>query len=200
VVFHDSVFSSIFVTRFAATIKEIAFIYLMSVVLRVLNTDHVPWIDTLSWLMIVLVCMAECFVWVAVLLYRFRYYVFEESTWFLICIANLIASIQLWKTTNHTDGRGLLLVFNFAFALSYMPFQLLNLDFLWRNANNNPAPGADGKSLATRLWEGTLRSIRVKNRRTDPEAWGGWLGLLWMIGYFATFVPAWMYCIAKVLA
>ena len=51
VVFHDSVFSSIFVTRFLATIKEIAFIYLMSVVLRALNTDHIAWIDALSWLM-----------------------------------------------------------------------------------------------------------------------------------------------------
>lgn len=200
VVFHDSVFSSIFVTRFLATIKEIAFIYLMSRVLRELNTGHIVWIDALSWLMMVLVVMAECFVWGAVLLYRFRYYVYEESTWFFICIANTVASIVLWQGTETMSGRGLLLGFNFAFALSYAPFQLLNLRFLWVNAIRNPAPAAGGRPLTTRLIEGTMRSIRIKNRRTDSESWGGWLGLLWMIGYFATFVPVWMYCIATVLA
>ncbi|HVT33972.1 MAG TPA: hypothetical protein VHE37_00200 [Nevskiaceae bacterium] len=200
VVFHDSAFSSIFVTRTLATIKEIAFIYLMSLVLRELNTAHIAWIDALSWLMVVLVMVAECFVWGAVLLYRFRYYVYEESTWLFIAIANTIASIVLWQQgTEPMSGRGLLLGFNFAFAVSYLPFQLLNLRFLWLNADRNPPPAAGGRPLSARLAEGMWRSIRTKNRRTDPESWGGWLGLLWMIGYFATFVPAWMYCIARVL-
>ena len=200
VVFHDSWFSSIFVTRTLATIKEIAFIYLMSEVLRALNTTHVAWIDALSWLMMILVVMAECFVWGAVLLYRFRYYVYEETTWLLICIGNTIASIVLWQGTDPHSGRGLLLGLNFLFAVGYVPFQLLNLRYLWNNANNNPAPESGGLPLGTRLVQGMWRSIRAKNRRTDLESWGGWVGIWWMIGYFATFVPAWMYAIAKVLA
>jgi len=199
VVFHDSVFSSIFLTRTLATIKEVAFIYLMSRVLRELNTENLAWIDTLSWLMMALVVMAECFVWGAVLLYRFRHYVYEESTWLFICIANTAASIALWQGTEPMSARGLLLGLNFVFAVSYVPFQLLNLRFLWLNAIRNPAPASGGRPLTARLMQGLWRSIRTKNRRTDPEAWGGWLGLLWMIGYFATFVPAWMYYIAKLL-
>jgi hypothetical protein len=38
------------------------------------------------------------------------------------------------------------------------------------------------------------QSLRLKNRRTDAAAWGGWVGLLWMIGYWATLIPAWLYC------
>ena len=41
VVFHDSIFSSIFLTRVFATFSEIAYIFLFSRVLRLLNTDHV---------------------------------------------------------------------------------------------------------------------------------------------------------------
>ncbi len=44
VVFHDSVFSSIFVTRLFATFSEIAYIFLFSYVLRLLNIDHVEWV------------------------------------------------------------------------------------------------------------------------------------------------------------
>ena len=45
VVFHDSIFSSIFVTRLFATFSEIAYIFLFSYVLRLLNIDHVEWVS-----------------------------------------------------------------------------------------------------------------------------------------------------------
>ena len=52
VVFHDSIFSSIFVTRLLATFSEIALIFLFSHVLRLLNIDKVEWVSALSWLMV----------------------------------------------------------------------------------------------------------------------------------------------------
>src|SRR5215510_466228 len=52
VVFHNSPFSSIFLTRLFATFSEIAYIYLLSHVLRLMNTDHVGWINIVSWLMV----------------------------------------------------------------------------------------------------------------------------------------------------
>jgi hypothetical protein len=52
VVFHNSIFSSIFVTRLFATFSEIAYIFLASHVLRLLNIDHVEWVIALSWLMV----------------------------------------------------------------------------------------------------------------------------------------------------
>jgi hypothetical protein len=63
VVFHDSVFSSIFVTRLFATFSEIACIFLFSYVLRLLNIDHVEWMIALSWLMLTVVVISEGFVW-----------------------------------------------------------------------------------------------------------------------------------------
>lgn len=45
VVFHDSAFSSVFVTRFLATFSEVAYICLFSNVLCLLNVDQVGWVD-----------------------------------------------------------------------------------------------------------------------------------------------------------
>jgi hypothetical protein len=44
------------------------------------------------------------------------------------------------------------------------------------------------------LAKGLKQSILLKNRRTDAAAWVGWVGLLWMTGYWATLIPAWVYC------
>src|SRR5215472_11975563 len=70
VVFHDSIFSSIFVTRLLATFSEIAYIFLFSHVLRLLNLDQVIWLNALSWLMVIIVIISQCFVWAAILTER----------------------------------------------------------------------------------------------------------------------------------
>ena len=67
VVFHDSVASSIFVTRVLATFSEVAYISLLSYVLRLLNIDHVKWVTALSWLIVALVVISQSFVWAAIL-------------------------------------------------------------------------------------------------------------------------------------
>jgi hypothetical protein len=67
VVFHDSIFSSIFVTRLLATFSEIAYVFLLSHVLRLLNINHVEWVIALSWLMVAQVVISQGLVWVAVL-------------------------------------------------------------------------------------------------------------------------------------
>ena len=51
-----------------------------------------------------------------------------------------------------------------------------------------------------RLGTGLRRSIEVKNRRADAHSWGGIVGLMWMIGYWATLLPMWVYYIVAVLA
>src|SRR5499427_796022 len=45
VVFHDTPLSSICLTRLLATFAEVAFIYQLSHVLRLLNVDRVGWVD-----------------------------------------------------------------------------------------------------------------------------------------------------------
>ena len=67
VVFHDTPLSSIFLTRLLATFAEVAFIYQLSHVLRLLNVDRVGWVDAFSWLMVMLVVVSQVFVWSAIL-------------------------------------------------------------------------------------------------------------------------------------
>ena len=43
------------------------------------------------------------------------------------------------------------------------------------------------------------RAVRVKNRRTDADSWGGLIGLTWITGYWATLIPMWLYYIVRVL-
>ena len=47
------------------------------------------------------------------------------------------------------------------------------------------------------LKKGLYQSIQVKNLTTQPEAWGGTLGMTWMIGYFAALIPVWIYLILR---
>jgi hypothetical protein len=92
VVFHDSIFSSIFVTRLFATFSEIAYIFLLSHVLRLLNINNVEWVIALSWVMVALVVISQGFVWAAILTEQLKLYYYEELGWALIFVANTIAS------------------------------------------------------------------------------------------------------------
>jgi hypothetical protein len=187
VVFHDSVFSSIFATRLVATIAEIAYIYQFSHVLRLLNVEQVGWVDGLSWLMVATAAISQAFVWTAILTGRLELYYHEELGWLLIFTANTVAAAYLYLTTDVHGGREALLVTSLVFGAGYLPFQIVHLRGLRAAAiSSNPAP-------ARRLAEGLKQSIRLKNRRTDAAAWGGWVGLLWMTGYWATLIPVWMY-------
>src|SRR4030095_704459 len=92
VVFHDTPLSSIFLTRLLATFAEVAFIYKLSCVLRLLNVDRLAWGDALSWLMVVQVVISQCFVWGAILTGRLALYFWEELGWAILVAANAIAS------------------------------------------------------------------------------------------------------------
>jgi len=43
-------------------------------------------------------------------------------------------------------------------------------------------------------------SIHERNRRTDAAAWGGAVGLTWMVAYWATVIPAWVHYVASVVS
>ena len=88
VVFHDTPLSSIFLTRLLATFAEVAFIYQLSHVLRLLNVDRLGWVDALSWLMVVQVVISQLFVWGAILTGRLALYFWEELGWAVLVAAN----------------------------------------------------------------------------------------------------------------
>ena len=198
VVFHDSIFSSIFVTRLLATFSEIAYIFLFSYVLRLLNIDHVKWVIVLSWLMVVQVVISQAFVWAAILTEQLELYYYEELGWAFIFVANTIASAYLYVTVEAQGGMEALLRLNLLWGLVYLPWQVIHLASLRASATRNECKSApQSASISLRL--GLERAVHMKNRRTDSGSWGGLIGLTWMTGYWATLIPIWVYYIVRVL-
>lgn len=202
IVFHESIFSSIFLTRFFATFSEIAYVFLFSHVLRVLNVDHIEWINVLSWLMVVQVVVSQGFVWTAILTEQFEFYFYEELGWGFIFAANTIASAYLYLTAAGARGeREVLLDLNLLFGILYLPWQTIHLSSLRAEAKRNRGKvGTESRRLGSLWTRGLKRAVRVKNRRADAESWGGVIGLTWMSAYWATLIPMWTYYIVKVLA
>jgi len=201
VVFHDSFLSSIFLTRLAVTFSEIAYIFLLSVVLRLSNVHHVGWMDVLSWLMVMQVVISQCFVWTAILTKQFELYFYEELGWTFIFAANTAASVYLCLTVDTLAAKNVLLVLNLLFGVAYLPWQTIHLAGLRaetiRNDRNSEAALIP---VFKRFAIGLNRALRVKNVRTDSVSWGGPIGLIWMTAYWATLIPLWVNYIAVVLS
>ena len=200
IVLHQSVFSSIFATRFLATFSEVAYIFLFSHVLRVLNVDGVGWIVIVSWLMVAQVVISQAFVWTAILIENFKFYFYEELGWFFIFAANTISSLNLILTVDEPGGRRVLLILNLIFGALYLPWQSLHLRSLRAEARKQERNGAGSTAISARLKDGLMRAILEKNRRTDSASWGGTIGLTWMTAYWATLIPMWTYYIVRVVA
>lgn len=193
IVFHDIPVSSIFLTRCLATFSEVAYIYQFSYVIRVLNADSVMWVDALSWLMVVQVGLSQCFVWSAILTQRLRLYFFEEVGWWVIFFANTLASAFLYFSV-HTPPEGLLLLeLNLLFALGYLPWQVLHLRSLRKESQAGSGIGVDWRT-------GLREALHDRQPRTDAASWGGWIGLTWMVAYWASLIPLWVYTVADVLS
>jgi len=190
VVFHDSLLSSIFLTRLLATASEVAYIYLLSLVIRLLNADRAAWVNTLSWLMVAQVVISQGFVWAAILTGRLKLYFYEELGWAIIFSANAIASGALLLTQGAVGDAGILLRLSMVFGLVYLPWQLVHL----RLQLSDAARGGDAVTTVTgeRLREGLAQSIFARHRTSDARAWGGLVGLSWMTGYWATLIPMWV--------
>ena len=199
-VLHDSIFSSVFLTRIFATFSEVAYIYLFSYIIRLFNASQIPFIDVLSWLMVVQVVISQCFVWGAILIGNQKFYFYEELGWGMIFVINTIASAILYWTLDSWDDRKLLLYLNLLFGVFYLPWQFFHLKSLLLSAGHQEI-GEDfheGISLSI-LKKGLYKSIKVKNPTTQSKAWGGVVGMIWMASYFAVLIPVWIYLIIRIV-
>ena len=192
VVFHDTPLSSIFLTRLLATFAEVGFVYLLSQVLRTVNVGRLGWVDALSWLLVAQVVLSQCFVWGAILTGRLGLYFWEELGWAILVAANAVASAALWSTRKTLGDAGIFLPINLVFAVVYLSWQIPNLRLQVADARRagetlRPATHVSWKGLR----EGLRRSIHERNRTTEASAWGGFVGVTWMAGYFAILLPMW---------
>ena len=193
VVFHDSPFSSVFLTRLLATLSEVAYIYQFSHVIRLLNGDRVAWVDALSWVMVLQVVVSQCFVWGAILTGRLVLYYYEELGWANIFAINTIVSAYLYSTVHELGGAEVLVRLNLLFGMVYLPWQFVHLRILRSDAmrGGETAEREKGSRWAL-VKQGLRRSIHARNRTTDADAWGRLVGLTWMAGYWATLIPMWV--------
>jgi len=132
VVFHDSLFSSIFLTRLLATFSEVAFIYQFSHVIRLLNIEHTGWVNVLSWAMILQVVISQRFVWGAILTRQLAFYYYEELGWANIFAINTLTSLYLYLTIDMLGDAEILLRLNLLFGSVYLPWQFIHLAFCVR--------------------------------------------------------------------
>ena len=197
-VFHNSVFSSVFLTRFLATFSEIAMIFQLSVLMRHLNIEKIFLINALSWFMVMLVILSQVCVWTAIIFNRKMWYFYEEIGWFIIYSINTMVSLFLLSTLSYEGGKELLLFLNIIFGAGYLPWQFFHLKSLLQEGNKQ-APA--NSSPITPSWKlfilGVKNSISVKNCSQRSEDWGGIIGVTWMAGYWAVIMPAWIYLIMK---
>ena len=197
-VVHDSVFSSIFITRFLATFVEIAYIYQFSYLIRLINNDMFFIIDLASWIMVFQVTLSQCFVWLAILTKKQKLYYYEEFGWAIIFLINTFCSLYLYlniesDTINHYYS---LIYINLIFGAIYLPWQLLHLRSIKlriddKNVNNI----INLKIKWSSIKQGFNDSINFKKVSYNLNDWGGIIGLTWMVCYWATLIPSWLYYI-----
>jgi hypothetical protein len=199
IVFHDSPLSSIFLTRLLATFAEVAFIFQFSEVIRLLNSDHVGWVDMLSWLMVIQVVVSQLFVWGAIFSGRLALYFYEEFGWAVIFAANTIASGYLYWTVDALGAGAILVQLNLLFGLGYLPWQINHLRVLHLDARESgSAVGQSDEVSWAQLVKGLRESLITRNKTSDSEAWGGFVGLTWMACYWATLIPMWLNQVVQV--
>jgi len=197
-VLHNSLLSSIFLTRLFATFSEVAYIYLFSYLIRLFNGPQIPLIDILSWLMVVQVVISQFFVWCAILTERQKLYFYEEVGWGVIFIFYTVASATLYLNSDSPDNWKLLLELNLLFGALYLPWQFFHLKALQSRAKSQKINEDLHADISwSLLKKGLFQSIQVKNLTTRPRAWGGVMGMTWMIGYFAAVIPVWIYVILR---
>jgi hypothetical protein len=201
VVFHDTPLSSIFLTRLLATFAEVAFVYQLSHVLRLLNVERLGWVDALSWLMVAQVVISQLFVWGAILTGRLALYFWEEIGWAILVAANAVASAGLHPSRGALGEAGIFIHVNLLFGLVYLAWQVANLRLQIVDASRAgetlwPATHVTPRLLA----DGLRRALRERNPTTNASAWGGLVGVLWMTGYFATLLPLWAHRIVVVFS
>lgn len=197
IVLHDSFFSSIFLTRFLATFAEIAFIFQFATLLQRLNLTGIKWIDWLSWAMVAQVIVSQLFVWWAILSRQLVFYYYEEIGWFLIFLANTFASAWLLTTGDLPQSSVGLLELNLLFGAFYLPWQILHIRSLYKDARSAPPQSTNPPERTRPLpGQGFTEALYQRRCRTDAASWGGWIGLVWMVSYWATLIPLWVHHVA----
>jgi hypothetical protein len=90
-----------------------------------------------------------------------------------------------------------LLELNLLFGAFYLPWQVLHIRSLRKDARDTLKQSASSpEQPSASLGQGVSEALFQRQRRTDATSWGGWIGLVWMVGYWATLIPLWAHHVA----
>ena len=193
-VLHDNSFSSVFITRFFVTFVEISYIFMFSYVIRIINDHELLFVDIFSWLMVVQVSISQVFVWCAILTKNENLYFYEEIGWFNIFLLNFVCSVIILLTFIDFNNLEILLYLNLLFGIGYLPWQIFHLKSI-KVRISKLQNDSSGNYLRTTAFEGLKNSLNRRIVSHDPEDWGGIIGFTWMLNYFVTLIPVWVYFI-----
>eukprot|EP00295_Goniomonas_pacifica_P023295 CAMPEP_0175925544 /NCGR_PEP_ID=MMETSP0108-20121206/15702_1 /TAXON_ID=195067 ORGANISM="Goniomonas pacifica, Strain CCMP1869" /NCGR_SAMPLE_ID=MMETSP0108 /ASSEMBLY_ACC=CAM_ASM_000204 /LENGTH=127 /DNA_ID=CAMNT_0017248701 /DNA_START=516 /DNA_END=899 /DNA_ORIENTATION=- len=114
------------------------------------------------------------------------FFFYEEVGWFIIFLANTVASARLY-VADVPPHHATLLQLSLFFGLVYLPWQTLHVHSIVTRAAT--APLQPVVSVACNL-RSALFDYHVT---TEGEKWGGVIGVMWMAAYWALLVPPWLY-------
>ena len=127
-------------------------------------------------------------------------YFYEELGWAVIFTLNTLASIILYLILDDLGEYEILLQLNLVFGAVYLPWQLCHLRALRISAKYQNIEKDFHLDISwDMLIKGFNKSIHMKNPTTQPEAWGGFMGMTWMVSYWIFLIPIWLYLIVQTI-
>ncbi len=84
------------------------------------------------------------------------------------------------------------------FGAGYLPWQMLHLRALVHSARTQEMSAGPGgtRSAGQRLAD----AWHTRRTSTRGEDWGGAIGVTWMVAYWATLIPAWVFAVVRLVA
>lgn len=174
----DSWLSNMLVGRSVATVAEICFIAQCAILLREAGIGLNDRISiTVSYSLIPLIILAECFSWYAMLTTNYFGSVVEESIWTVCGILLVTSFISLWSTVSHQHRWFLntMILFGIGFVIFMVT---VDVPMYWSRWYADTA----ANTVYLTLSQGITDAIRQCNVSFNIQVWGE--EIPWMTLYF----------------
>lgn len=157
------------------------------------------WIDASAYLMVFLVCFAQCCVWSSFIFETDVLMWYEEFNWAFMFILNSAINLYFFFSDDmakSSDPRWSTVYLSLLFGIIYLPFQILgHLPYI----DNIDRQERRKKEKINLNWaqvkKGCWRSLTHRKQSTSAKAWGNSVGAFWMFGYFIL-EPFWVLIVA----
>ena len=98
------------------------------------------------------------------------------------------------------NNHELLLQINLLFGFLYLPWQFFHLKNLHLRSNNQEVIANFHSPISKlEIMKGLHKSIKLKIPSIESRDWGGVIGMTWMVSYWATIIPGWLYLIIQTI-